>query len=244
VPGSARPARLSPWATLVAACAVVVGTVVLVVLVASLTDRHTRVASYDVRGTLGGMVLDLGDADLVVERGRGSGIEVEHVDHYGFGHGARVRRTVVDGIFHVRSRCPSTVLHSCSVRYRVAVPDNVPLTVTTTTGAVRFRGYRGSARITSGSGDVTVRDFCGFALRVDAERGGDVSVAVTCPLQQLSLRTTSGSIRARVPSGRYRVDASSSGARPVIRGIAAVADAPFSIQALSGSGRILVERGA
>jgi hypothetical protein len=46
----------------------------------------------------------------------------------------------------------------------------------------------------------------------------------------------------QVPSGRYRVDASTAGGRAVVRGIAAAPDAPFTIQALSSSGPVTVER--
>jgi hypothetical protein len=46
----------------------------------------------------------------------------------------------------------------------------------------------------------------------------------------------------QVPAGRYRIDASTSGSRPVVRGIASIPDAPFMIQALSGSGSVVVER--
>ena len=57
------------------------------------------------------------------------------------------------------------------------------------------------------------------------------------------LRTTTGAVHAHVPPGRYRVDASTSGPRPRISGLTADAGAPFSIQAVSGSGAVTVERG-
>jgi hypothetical protein len=240
---AARAHRLSPWGTLVAACAVVVGGVALTLGVWSLASTHERRVSYTVRGALSAMMLDLGDADLVVERaGRGGAVSVEHVDRYGFGHAAQARRSVDGGVFRVGSHCPHTVLHGCSVRYRVRVPDNLPLTVRTGSGSVTLRGYRGSARITSGTGDVDVQGFCGFSLRVESEHGGDVSAATACPPPLLALRSTTGSVHVRVPSGRYRVDASTSGSKPVVRGISSISDAPFMIQALSGSGRVVVER--
>jgi hypothetical protein len=240
---AARAHHLSPWGRLVAACAVVVGAAALTLGIWSLASSHERRVSYAVHGALSGMVLDLGDADLVVERaGRDGTVSVEHVDRYGFGHAAQAHRSVDGGIFRVRSRCPDTVLHGCSVLYRVRVPDNLPLTVRTDSGSVALRGYRGSARITSGTGNVDVRGFCGFSLRIEAVHGGDVSAATACPPPLLALRSTTGSVHVQVPAGRYRIDASTSGSRPVVRGIASIPDAPFMIQALSGSGSVVVER--
>ena len=71
--------------------------------------------------------------------------------------------------------CTRAAPTPCRARARSAtamvVPDNVPLTVRTTSGKVSFRGYRGSARVTTRSGDVDVAGFCGFSLQARAETG-------------------------------------------------------------------------
>jgi hypothetical protein len=243
VPASGHRQRLSPWGRLVAVSGALVGGAAVVLLVWSLASTHERRVSYTVSGDVSGVALDLGDGDVEIDRASGaSGVSVDHVDRYGFGHAATAERSVSGGVFQIRSRCPRTVLHGCSVRYRVAVPDNVPLTIRTTGGSVTLRGYRGSARIVSGRGDIDVQGFCGFSLRAEAVGGGDVSAVTTCPPPQLALRSTSGAVHARVPPGRYRVDASTSRGRAVLRGIASTPDAPFQIQALSSSGPVLVER--
>jgi hypothetical protein len=247
VPGPARAAHLTPWGRLVAACAVIVAVVAATLLIWSVASSEQREVTYSVRGALSGVSLDLGDADVEVRGGgRAVAISVQHVDHFGFGHGPAADRSIAGGVFSVRSRCPSTILHGCSVRYRVVVPDNIPLSVRTGDGSVRFRGYRGSARVTTGRGDIDITGFCGFALQARADGGGDVSASTACPPPQLVLRSTTGTIHALVPSGRYRVDASTSGkgGSPLIRGVTADAGAPFSIQALSSSGRVTVERGS
>jgi DUF4097 and DUF4098 domain-containing protein YvlB len=132
------------------------------------------------------------------------------------------------------------VPRACSVRYRVVVPDNVPVTVRTAGGTVRFRGYRGSARVTTRSGDVDITGFCGFSLQARAE-SGDIAAGAACPPQQLTLRSTSGSVQVFVPPGRYQVEAESAAGSHSVRGLDAVADAPFAIQALSSSGDVTVE---
>jgi hypothetical protein len=227
-------------------CAAVVALGATVLLIWSVVSTERREVSYSVRGEISGVSLDLGDADVEVRGGgRATAVTVEHVDHFGFDHGPTAQRAIARGVFSVRSRCPSTVLHGCSVRYRVVVPDNIPLSVRTDAGSVRFRGYRGSARVRTGRGDIDISGFCGFALQARADGGGDVTANTACPPPQLTLRTTTGSVRAIVPPGRYRVDASTSGegGTPQVRGVTADAGAPYSIQALSSSGRVTVGRG-
>jgi hypothetical protein len=235
--------RISPWGRLVAACAVVVVSAALVLLVMDLTSREERVASYSVRGTLDGLAFDLGDGNVtIVGGGARAGVAVQHTDRFAFGHGARTARSSAGGVFRVHSRCPSTVMHTCSVSYRVTVPDNLPVDVRTSGGNVRFDGYRGSARVATVDGDIDIGGFCGFSLVARAE-SGDVAANAACAPQQLSLRSTSGSVRAVVPPGRYQVEAESAAGHRALRGISAVQDAPFSIQALSSAGDVTVEAG-
>jgi hypothetical protein len=228
----------------VAVCGAVVGVAAITLGIWSFASSQERRVVYAVQGMVTGVSLDLGDADVVVVGGgRTTSVSVQHVDRFGFGHGPVAQRAVAGGVFRVRSRCPRTVLHGCSVAYRVVVPDNVPLAVRTSGGSVRFDGYRGSARITTGAGDIDIDGFCGFALQARADDGGDIDASTACPPPQLSLRTTTGHVHVQVPPARYRVDASTSGSRPRVRGVTTDAGAPFAIQALSGSGAVTVERG-
>lgn len=226
-----------------AVCGAVVVVAAVVLATWSVASSHERRVTYGVQGAVTGVTLDLGDADVEVQGGgRATSIAVQHVDRYGFGHAPVTQRAIAGGVFRVKSRCPRTVLHGCSVRYRVRVPDNVPLTVRTGDGSVHFAGYRGSARITTGAGDIDIDGFCGFSLQARAEDGGDIEATTACPPPQLSLRTTTGAVHVHVPPARYRVDASTSGPRPRIQGITDDAGAPFAIQALSGSGAVSVEK--
>jgi DUF4097 and DUF4098 domain-containing protein YvlB len=146
---------------------------------------------------------------------------------------------VTAGQLRIHSRCPTTVPSSCSVRYRVVVPDNVPIDVRTGAGTVRLRSYRGSARVTTHSGGIDIRGFCGFSLQARAE-SGDIAADAACAPQRLSLRSTDGNVRASVPPGRYQVEAESSSGSERVSGVAPVVDAPYSIQALSSTGDVEV----
>jgi hypothetical protein len=239
--GPAPASRLSAWSRLVIASALLVGGGVAALVVGALASRHERIVSFAVRGSLDGVVLDVGAADVTIAGGGSRPLlSVQRTDRYAFGHDAHVRRSVANGTLRIHSRCPSVVPSSCSVRYRIVVPDDVPVDVRTGSGTVRFRGYRGSAQVTTGSGDVDVTGFCGFSLDARA-RSGDVTADAACAPQQLSLRSTTGTVHALVPAGRYRVDAESASGRHDVRRLAAAADAPFAIQALSSSGDVIVE---
>ena len=165
---------------------------------------------------------------------------VQRTDRFAFGHDAEVQRSVAGAELRIRSRCPNAVPRACSVHYRVVVPDNVPVTVRTGAGTVRFQGYRGSARVTTRSGDIDVAGFCGFSLQARAE-SGDIAASAACAPQQLTLRSTQGSVRVSVPPGRYQVEAESASGAPPRQRPRRGADAPFAIQALSSSGDVTVE---
>ena len=225
-PASSAP-RVSRWGVVVMVSALLVVGGAAALLIAGLASSHERLVSFAVRGSLDGVSLDVGDGDVVIAGG-GQRAQLE------------VQRTVADGELRLRARCPSTLPSGCSVRYRLVVPDDVPVTVRTSGGKVSFGGYRGSARVTTRSGDIDIESFCGFSLEARAE-SGDIDVSTACAPQQLSLRSTSGSVLASVPAGRYMVEAESASGEHQVRGVDAVSESPFSIQALSSSGDVSVE---
>ena len=65
-----------------------------------------------------------------------------------------------------------------------------------------------------------------------------MSTSAACAPEQLDVRSRSGGIRVVVPAGRYRIDAESDGGDVAVRGLTRRDDAPFRIQALSGTGDI------
>jgi hypothetical protein len=234
--------RPSAWGWLVTVCACVVAGAALTLTAWWLLSAETSVASYAVRGSINGITLDLGAADAeIVGGGDRPEVQVRRTDEFAFGRRAESRRQATAGELTISSRCPrSAVLHVCSARYRLTVPDNVRVTVRTSSGDVRFNGYRGSAQVDTGSGDVSVTGFCGFALRVKAQ-SGDLRATASCALQRLELRSRTGDVRATVPTGRYQVDAESDDGERNVRGVTEAEDAPFQIQALSSSGDVTVE---
>src|SRR3954466_3857430 len=182
--------RVSPWGRVVAISALLVVGAAAVLAVGALASAHERQVSYPVIGPLNGLAFDLGAGDIVIAGGGRSGI-VSRTERYAFGHDARTTRTVSGGVLRVRSRCPTSLLGRCSVRYRVVVPDNVPVDVTTSGGSVSVSGYRGSARVVTGGGPIAVSGYCGNSLELRAGRG-DVDASTACAPPRLRPPTAPG----------------------------------------------------
>ena len=233
----------SAWGWVVAACGILVGGALLTLLIWFLVSRETTVGTYSVRGSVNGIALDLGAADVeIVGGGDRPAIEVRRTDHFAFGRRAVAERRAQGGQLTIHSRCPQDVLSVCTSSYRLTVPDNVGVTVRTTSGDVRFTGYRGSAQVDTDTGGIAVNGFCGFALRARSQ-SGSVAAAASCALERLELRSRTGDVRATVPPGRYQIDADTDVGRRSVQGVTQTEDAPFQIQALSSSGDVTVEAG-
>jgi Putative adhesin len=233
--------RVSPWGRVVAISALLVVGGAVALAIGALASTRERVVSYPVTGALRGVAFDLADgAIVIVGGGRRDAVTVQRTERFAFGHDAESTRSVQDGVFRVRSRCPTSTLGKCTVAYRVTVPDNLPVEVRTGSGSVEMSHYRGSATLTTGSGDIRVAGFCGFSLDARAQ-SGDVDAQTACAPPKLSLRTNSGSVTALVPAGSYDLDAESASGAEHVRGVRATQEAPFAIRALSGSGDVTVE---
>jgi Putative adhesin len=232
--------RVAPWWVLVGACALALVLAGVALLVWWAATRETRVTTYHVVGDLSSIALDVGAADVEIDGGGSGAVEVRRTDHFAFGHPATERRTVSGGAVTIAARCPKQVLGSCHSAYRVTVPDNVGVTVTTTSGRVEISGLRASARVATTSGSIAATGFCGFSLRATSG-SGLVRAAAECSPDRMELRSGSGDVQATLPPGRYQVDASSDSGHARVTGLTVADDAPFAVQALSGSGDVTVE---
>ncbi len=233
--------RLSPWGRVVAISALLVVGGAVALAVGAFASSKPRVVIYPVKGAVAGVTLDVGDGDVtVIGGGRRDTVEVQRAERYSFGHRPQVEPRVEGATYLVRARCPATLIGPCTVDHRVVVPDNVALDIRTSGGRVSLRGYRGSARIATGSGAIDISGYCGNSL--DARAGsGDITVEAACAPPRLSLRSGSGSIHAVLPAGRYDLDVESTSGSENVRGLTPRADAPYTVQVLSASGDVSVE---
>jgi len=228
----------------VAVSAFVVAAALVAMALWFFATTEQRIATYAVQGAVRAVVLDLGGADArVLGADDDSPVRVRRRESFAFGREPDVRRTTTAGVLQLVVRCPELLVGGCSSSYEVTVPANVRVTVRTTAGDVAFNGYRGSAEIVTSEGDIAVGAYCGFNLRARSGTG-DVRATASCAPERLELRSQDGEVRATVPGGRYRVDADSDAGSSRVDGLTVADDAPFAIQALSGSGDVRVEAGA
>jgi hypothetical protein len=227
---------------LVAASALLLLAVAVALAVWWATSRTTQTVTYKVRGTPTTVELDVGAAPVQVIGGATDAVEVRRTEEFAFGRRPRVTRAVDTrtGALRITARCPATVLSTCGVSFRIAVPDNVLVSARTTSGRVTITSLNGSARVATSSGDVAISGFCGFTL-IATSASGDVSSAADCSPDRMELRSGSGDVHAVVPAGRYRVDAHNDANGQRVRNLTEADDASFAIQALSGSGEVTVE---
>jgi hypothetical protein len=232
-----RPASLPLRASLA------VLAVVTVALAADwLATRRTRTTVYEPPAAISRVELDLASGSADIVGGRGETVRVERTDRFAFGHPAVERRSIVGGVLRLSSRCPRILLGTCSASYRLTVPGDVTVAVSTASGHVHLDGFSGSAQLRSGSGEVAVDAFCGTALSATSG-SGDVRVVSACAPERLDVRTGSGDATTIVPPGRYRVAAHAARGRLHVRGVLASDAAPFSLAVQSRTGDVTVAGG-
>jgi hypothetical protein len=238
-PARLRPPHLSPWGWLVAGSVTVLAAAGVLLGALWFSSMKTTTVSTHVPGSVLGIELHVQSGDVTIVGGSRSGVAISHSDRSAFGHGARERRSLRDGIAQISSTCPQLVLGSCASDYRIDVPDNVPLSIRVENGTVHLAGYHGSADIATNSGAITVEGYCGFVLGA-ASASGDVSVQAACSPERLTLRSDSGDLSVVVPPGGYRIQAGSTSGWVKVRGVTNDNGAPWAIEALSNSGNVKV----
>jgi len=236
-------ARLSQWAVLLICSAAVLVIAGAIIGVMWLSSMSTTTASSRVAESLLGIELRVQSGDVAIVGGSQTGVAISRDDRSVFGHRPREQRSISSGILSITSSCPKLVIGSCSASYRIAVPNDVPVSIRTEHGSIRLDGYHGSADLATDSGAIDVEGYCGFVLGA-ASASGDVSVSSSCSPERLTLRSDSGNIAATVPAGNYRIQAASNDGSTTIRGLVDDGGAPWAIEALSNTGSVRVSEGS
>lgn len=222
--------------------AAIVGFVALAMGAGWLATLQSNTTRYSVRVPLTRVDLELSSGDALIVGTQATTVEVRRTDRYAFGHVAQEKRSLAGGVLRISSRCPKIVIGSCSASYELAVPETVTVNVHTTGGSVRLTGFRGSATVRTGAGDVNVDAYCGFDLAATTE-SGDVRIAAACSPAHLEVSTRSGDAVALVPPGRYRIIAVSGAEAPHVDGVIRDPRAPFTIDVRSRSGSVTIGGG-
>lgn len=234
--------QLRGWNAAVAASAAVVVLVVLSTGIGWLATLRSTTTTYSVAAAISKVDLQVFSGRAVVVGSGSPALQVRRTDNYSFGHPARERRWLSDGVLHIASRCPNIMVGSCSASYELAVPEAVAVRVQTGSGDVQMTALDGNATVRTGTGNVDVEAYCGFRLSAQSQ-SGNLNVSSACAPESLNLRTGSGDAVALVPPGRYRLGARSGGGRRQVSGLVNDPTAPFTITANSASGSVNVEGG-
>lgn len=242
-PAIRRPAAgtlLHGWSAAVALSAAVFVVVALLLGIGWLASRSSRTTTYSYPAAIKRVSLRLGSGDATIVGSPSGVVEVRRTDRYAFGHRAVERRSVTNGSLAVSSACPRILVGSCSASYEVAVPETATVEIRTTSGDVRLDGFRGTANVRTGSGNLDAEAYCGFGISA-ASGSGNLRLAAACAPQYLQLHTGSGDVVALVPPGRYRIRAGGSHRR--VTGVTRDPGAPFSLDVHSGSGAVTIGGG-
>ncbi|MEA2351805.1 MAG: hypothetical protein QOJ14_219 [Thermoleophilaceae bacterium] len=231
-----------PWTSLVVASAAALLVVAIGLGIWWAATKETRIAHYRVTGPLTRIEVNVHSGSVEITDAGGSAAEVRRTDRFAFDRPSHERRSLESGVLRLSSRCPRLVVGSCTSDYRVAVPENVPVVIRSSGGDVRIAAFRGSADVQTGSGNVFVDGFCGFALSVKTGSGSAHATA-TCSPQTLNLRSSTGDLDATVPAGGYRIEADSNNGSTEVSGVQRNPGAPYEIQALSDAGDVTVRGG-
>jgi hypothetical protein len=237
-----RLAHLRGWDAAVALSAALLALVALAFVIGWIASSEDEQVGYAASVSVTRVELAVGAGDVTVQGGNGLGVQVRRNDSSAFGRRPTERRQQVGGVLRVQSSCPRVVVGGCSAAYHVSVPGDVAVDVRTGTGRVRYLGFHGSARIQTGSGDVTVDAFCGFGLSVTSHSGRVKTIAACAP-KALALASETGDVTAVVPPGRYRIRAASGTGRRRVSGVQPSTSARFGIDLHSRSGSVTVAGG-
>lgn len=237
-----RVAALRGWSAAVAASAAILALAGLALAVDWLATHRSDAATYTAPAPVTRVVLEIASGGVVVRGGNPDRLRVRRVERSSFGRRPRERRSLAGGVLRISSRCPKIVLGGCAADYVVTVPDGVDLSVRTVGGTVRLAGFHGSAQVRTRSGDVEAEAFCGFGLEASSVSGGIRAIAACAP-KRLDLRSVRGDVAAVVPTGRYRIAATTDTGRRRVRRVLPTPGARFGIDAHSSSGDVTVEGG-
>lgn len=203
-----------------------VGAVVAIVLIggaaasqASEALRHVETTSLALPAQLKLLVVESNDGDLVLEPAEGTLPQASGHARWSWQRPVIERSTSSnEQEARIVATCPGGgPFQSCSVDWRVTVPEGTAVVLTSGSGDIRARSLRGSVRATTTSGDIVLDGVSApdVALRsstgdidvrnstvpkVTAESTtGDIDIASRLPLQTLDATTTTGDLSVLLP---------------------------------------------
>ena len=147
-----------------------------------LSSTETRTVSSHLSASMRGIELRVRSGDVAIGAAARTEVSILRPDRCVLGHGPLERRSVRGGVLRISSGCARLVVGSCSASYRVAVPNDVPISIRIehgTFGSTAIAALPPPAR--------KVEDYCGFVLGA-VPASGDVTVSTACSPERLTQR--------------------------------------------------------
>ncbi len=143
------------------------------------------------------LVVDTEHGDIAVTPARGGGAQALPEARWSWQEPAiQITRSESGEEARVSSSCPGwTPFQSCRVAWRLEVPADTEVVLTSTSGNVGVRSMRGRVSATSKSGDVTLDQVDGPAVDV-VTTTGDITLE-RVRTAQVNARTNTGDVRIR-----------------------------------------------
>lgn len=203
--------------------------------------------------------LSSGEGDVEVYPSKDGRLHVQAIKRFGLRE-PRVVQSGAGNDLRLSTTC-RTLEPSCSVDFRVAIPAELALTVSTGSGDVDVRGVAGAVTVSAGSGDIAVADAAApVSVRagsgditlenvagrtVDARTGsGDIDAAFEQVPVEVRARTGAGDVSLVLPgSAAYAVDVDTGAGDETVT-VDMAASSPNRIYVRTGSGDVSVVPGS
>ncbi|MEA2303708.1 MAG: hypothetical protein QOH43_988 [Solirubrobacteraceae bacterium] len=161
----------------------------------------------------------------------------------------RVRRGIQDpvtaasvrgGTLHLRSSCPWIGSVSCTVSYRLQIPDGLPVRVAASAGDVSVDGLSASSLdLHSDAGDVRATGVRADRITADSS-AGDVLVDVVAPPTDLLATSSAGDVHVTLPDAVYDLRADTSAGDRRVDGIRQDPASTRHVTARSSAGDVVI----
>ncbi|MGH3318832.1 MAG: DUF4097 family beta strand repeat-containing protein [Streptosporangiaceae bacterium] len=200
---------------------------------------------------------EIASGDVTVTRADGSAV-VARERLRGSLWAPRVEKRLSGRVLTLRGHCGGPFQTQCDISVSIAVPEDVAVDLTTSSGDVSATGVAGPATLSTSSGDVESRDVGGpltmttssgdvvgaglHPARVTATTSsGDVKLGFVTRPRHVQGHTSSGDVTVEVPSGSqtYNVTADTHSGDREVR-VRTDPASPRSIEARTSSGDVTV----
>lgn len=193
-------------------------------------------ASYEVTEKVTRLEVRNGSGDTLITETGGGSVKVDETLHWR-GNRPETEHTVDGDTLLITYRCPPRP-GSCSVNYKIQIPEGLEVKAEAGSGDITLRSLSGPLTVSSGSGSLDGSGLTGKTVLAEAG-SGDVELEYETAPERAEAEAGSGDVTLRVPDGSYDV-AAEAGSGDTTVSVRADRNAPHKIKVSAGSGDVSV----